>query len=86
MKDYDYYDDEYESNDEKEDNFDLASVLSFIATWFIRIGMVIAVILFAVFLFSGKVMTALFYIIGLIVAFFFGYAIMFLIDYFSFND
>lgn len=80
MSEYDYY--------EEEDNsrFDLVSVLSFISNWFIRIGMVIAVILFAVFLFSGKIMMALFYIFGLIVAFLFGYAIMFLIDFFSRED
>ena len=73
---------EYEYYEEVEEKDDYIPLLSFIATWFIRIGIVVAAILFAVFLFTGKIMTALLYIIGLVIAFLFGYAIMFLIDFF----
>ncbi len=78
---------EYDSNTSKTtDNDQLVSIFSLISTWFIRIGIVIAIILLIVFFITGKVMTAFFYVIGLVVAFLFGYGFMYLLDHFVSTD
>lgn len=82
----DYFDDEtddYENTKEKEN---YVSILSILSTWFIRIGIVIAIILTIVFLVTGKLLTAFFYIIGLLVAFLFGYGFMYLLDHLLTTD
>ena len=96
MEDYaDYSEtvDEEESEDfgdydqsSNEFDLDLISILATISTWFIRIGMAIGVILFIYFIVTGKIITALLYIIGLVVAFFFGYGFMFCLDHFVENE
>lgn len=96
MEDYEDYSetvDEEESEDfgdydqsSNEFDLDLISILATISTWFIRIGMAIGVILFIYFIVTGKIITALLYIIGLVVAFFFGYGFMFCLDHFVENE
>ena len=86
MKEYEEfedYEDEYEQTADKEEiSQEVISLLSVISTWFIRIGIVIGIILLIYYFISGKVMSAFLFIIGLVVAFFFGYAFMFLLDKF----
>ena len=55
-------------------------VLSVISKWFIRIGIVIGIILLIYFIVVGKVFSAFIFVIGLIVAYFFGYFFMFCLD------
>ena len=80
------YDDEYleeevvDENDESE--FNMISFLSIASVWFIRFGMVVAVILLVYFIVVGKIVTAFLYILGLVVAYFFGYGFMFCLDKF----
>lgn len=82
MKEYDIYDDyeELEDIDNMEEESVLIRILSFLSTWFIRIGIIIAIILFIYYLVTGKVTTAFLFVLGLVVAFFFGYFFMFLLD------
>lgn len=79
------YDDEYleEEVDENENSeFNMISFLSIASVWFIRFGMVVAVILLVYFIVVGKIATAFLYILGLVVAYFFGYGFMFFLDKF----
>ncbi len=79
------YDDEFleEEVDENESSeFNMISFLSVASIWFIRFGMVVAVILLVYFIVVGKIVTALLYILGLVVAYFFGYGFMFFLDKF----
>ena len=79
------YDDEFleEEVDENESSeFNMISFLSVASIWFIRFGMVVAVILLVYFIVVGKIATALLYILGLVVAYFFGYGFMFCLDKF----
>ena len=79
------YDDEFleEEVDENESSeFNMISFLSVASVWFIRFGMVVAVILLVYFIVVGKIVTALLYILGLVVAYFFGYGFMFCLDKF----
>ena len=85
MREYDEYEEELLEDDfsnEKEDSLSFIFTLSFLSTWFIRIGMVVAVILFVYYIITGKILMACFYILGLTIAFFFGYVFMFLLDKF----
>ena len=82
-----YDDEEYlgtdgEISSVEEDENKVIAVLAFISTWFIRIGMVLAVIVLLYYLFTAKFLTAFLFIIGLVVAYFFGYFLMFLLDNF----
>ena len=79
------YDDEFleEELDENENSeFNMISFLSIASVWFIRFGMVVAVILLIYFIVVGKIGTAFLYILGLVVAYFFGYGFMFCLDKF----
>ena len=60
----------------------IIEVLSLVSTWFIRIGMVIAIILFLYFVIHGEIFHSLLYVAFLIVAYFFGYFFMLLLDKF----
>ncbi len=73
--------DDYEEEQEEKE-FNIITILGFIATWFIRIGVVLGVILLLYFIFTGQVVNALLFILGLIIAYFFGYFFMFLLDKF----
>ena len=75
--DYEEYEEEEEH--EQEENT-IIPILDFISTWFIRIGIVFATIALIYFIATGRFATALLYIIGLIVAYFFGYFFMFVLD------
>ena len=83
-QDYDEYEEEDydfdEYNQDYEDDSAFIGTLAFISKWFIRIGIVIAAILFIFYLIKGQVASALLFILGLIVAYFFGYGFMFLLD------
>ncbi len=80
MKDLQNYDEEFEEYYDDENDSQFISVLAFISKWFIRIGLVIAVILFVYYIISGKATTGLLFLLGLVVAYFFGYGFMFLLD------
>lgn len=81
MKKYDYYD-EYEDEYEDEEESSVIPILSFVSNCFIYIGIIVAIILLIYFIIKGKLLTAILYILGLVVAFFFGYGFMFCLDYF----
>ncbi len=85
MKDRDYY---YEDNqyEVSEGTYETFSLLAFISTWFIRIILVIAAILFLYFIFVGNIVTALLYALGLILAYFFGYFFVYLLDFITSNN
>ena len=84
MRELQLYDDDYEDNEvydqDYEDDSAFIGALAFISKWFIRIGMVIAVILFIYYIINGKLSTGLLFILGLVVAYFIGYGFMFLLD------
>lgn len=69
-----------------DDGLNIISILSFISTWFIRIGLVVAFIVFIYYIFTGRFGTAFLYILGLVVAYWFGYGLMFLLDKFVAMD
>lgn len=77
-QDIDDYEDEYE--EEKEKDFSIIPILGFIAKWFIRVGIVFAVIVAIYYLFTLQIVNLLLFAIGLIIAYFFGYFVMFCID------
>ena len=81
LDNYNDYDDEFEEyyDDEDEDSTFIWT-LAAISKWFIRIGIVIAVILFIYYIMAGKASSAFLFILGLVVAFFFGYGFMFILD------
>ena len=84
MKDYPNFEeygnlDEYEDYEEENDSLFIAT-LATISKWFIRVGIVIAIILFIYYIVTGKVTSGLLFLLGLIVAYFFGYGFMFLLD------
>ena len=85
MKDYPNFEeygnlDEYEDYEEEENDSLFIATLATISKWFIRIGIVIAIILFIYYIVTGKVTSGLLFLLGLIVAYFFGYGFMFLLD------
>ena len=71
---------EYEYEEEIEERNDMIPLLNLIVTWFIRIGLVFAGIAFFYYVAMGEFFTAFLYIIGLILAYFFGYFFMFCLD------
>ena len=79
MKSYDLYD-ELEDIEDYEEQSPVISLLSIFSKWFIRVGMVVAIILFLYYLFTGKITSAFLFVLGLVAAFFFGYIFMFLLD------
>lgn len=85
MKDNNYYsrDDQYEVS---ESTYDTFSLLASVSTWVIRIILVIAAILFLYFIFMGNIVTALLYALGLILAYFFGYFFVYLLDFITSNN
>lgn len=72
--------DEDEELEEQEDTTSWIPVLSIISKWFIRLGIVIGIILLIYYIVVGKVFSAFIFVIGLIVAYFFGYFFMFCLD------
>ena len=73
---YQDIDDNYE--EEKESS--MINILGIIVKWFIRIGIVCAAIVFIYYLVKLQIVNLLLFIIGLIIAYFFGYFVMFCID------
>jgi hypothetical protein len=79
-------DEEYEEEYDDED-VSIIPLLSTISKWFIRIGIVVAVILLLFFIVKTDFMSAFLFVIGMIVAYFFGYLFMFCLDKFvTMND
>ena len=72
LQDYDEY---------EEDDSTFIGVLGTISKWFIRIGVVIAIIIFIYYIVTAKITSGLLFILGLVVAFLFGYGFMFLLDH-----
>jgi len=66
----------------EEDDSSLIPILSLISTWFIRIGIGIGIILLIYYIVVGKLFSAILFILGLVVAYFFGYFFMFCLDKF----
>ena len=79
-------DEDYDTDEDSDSKNEVISVFAFISTWFIRIGLVLAAILFLAFLISGKLLTAILYLCGLAVAFVFGYGFMYCLEHFIFSD
>lgn len=79
--DDDVEDSKYETIE--KDNSNIMKYLNIFSIWFRRIGIVIAVILIALFITQGKVKTLLLYILGLIVSFLFGYGFMYVLSIFN---
>ncbi len=65
---------------EEEKDSSIIPILGTIAKWFIRIGMVCAVIVAIYYLVKLQIVNLLLFIIGLIIFYFFGYFVMFCID------
>jgi hypothetical protein len=81
----DQFDDSYLEKDENTsvvDNTVLISILGNIATWFIRIGLIIGAILLVYYIVIGNIFSALLFVLGLVVAYFFGYFFMYCLDKF----
>ena len=80
-----YYDedlDENEIDEEYDKEGGAIPVLSFLSVWFIRFGLVVGIILFLYFIIVGNVYNALLFLLGLVIAYFFGYFLMFCLDKF----
>lgn len=75
-QDIDDYEDEYE----EEKDSSIIPLLGTIAKWFIRIGIVCAVIVGIYYLVKWQITNLLLFIVGLVIAYFFGYFVMFCID------
>lgn len=70
--------DDEEEKEEKE--FSLIDILATISKWFIRIGIVFAIIVAIYYLVKLQIVNLLLFIVGLIVSYFFGYFFMFCLD------
>jgi hypothetical protein len=68
-------DEEYE-----EEETGIIPILATVSKWFIRIGIVLAVIVGIYYLVKLQIVNLLLFIIGLIIAYFFGYFFMFCLD------
>ena len=77
--DDEYYDDGKETVEEESD---LIHFLDIFSTWFIRIGLAIGVILLIYYIVVGNIFSALLFILGMVVAYAFGYFFMFCLDKF----
>ena len=73
---YQDIDDEYE----EEKDSSMINILGTIVKWFIRIGIVCAAIVFIYYLVKLQFTNLLLFIVGLVIAYFFGYFVMFCID------
>ncbi len=84
VDDRDYEDDYVDEKEEAvvEDNT-IIPLLDLISTWFIRIGIVIGIIVLLYYIVVGKIFSALLFILGLVVSYFFGYFFMFCLDKFT---
>ena len=71
--------DDYDDYEEEKDS-SIFSVLGTIAKWFIRIGIVCAIIVAIYYLVKLQITNLLLFIVGLVIAYFFGYFIMFCLD------
>lgn len=69
-------DEEYE----EENRITIFSILGTVAKWFIRIGILFAVIVSFYYLIKLQIVNLLLFIVGLIVSYFFGYFLMFCLD------
>lgn len=67
-------------DEEYEEESSIIPLLGTIAKWFIRIGIVCAVIVGLYYLLKLQIVNLLVYIVILIVAYFFGYFFMFCLD------
>ena len=83
MEKDEYYD--YDDSVEEEIN-PVIDILALVSKVFIYIGIGIAVILLLYFLITLKIAKAFLYIIGLVIAYFFGYFFMFFLDKFISNN
>ena len=84
MSKFDEYEDDYEYEEEEEENTNntIIPLLDIISTWFIRIGIVLAIIALFYYIVTAQLFAAFMYIIGLVVAYFFGYFFMYCLDVF----
>ena len=73
----------YEEYETDGENF--TNLFLLISTWFGRIGIIVAIILVLYFIFNEKFINLILYIIGLVVAYFFGYGFMYLLEKYSNN-
>ena len=71
--------DDYEEEEEEKDS-SIIPLLGNIAKWFIRIGIVCAVIVAIYYLVKLQIVNLLLFMVGLIISYFFGYFVMFCID------
>lgn len=71
--------DNYDEYEEEKDS-SIIPLLGTIAKWFIRIGIVCAVIVGIYYLVKLQITNLLLFIVGLVIAYFFGYFVMFCID------
>lgn len=71
--------DDYDDYEEEKDS-SIITLLGTIAKWFIRIGIVCAVIVGIYYLIKLQITSLLLFIVGLVISYFFGYFIMFCID------
>ncbi|MBR3145824.1 MAG: hypothetical protein IKF47_01030 [Bacilli bacterium] len=71
----DFDDEDYEDNKSTT-----LSILGTIAKWFIRLGIVFAVIVGIYYLVKLQIVNLLLFIVGLIISYFFGYFFMFCLD------
>ena len=79
--DDEYFDDDHNSSSVDE-GFDMIHFLDIFSTWFIRIGLAIGVILLIYYIVVGNIFSALLFILGMVVAYAFGYFFMFCLDKF----
>ena len=75
-----YQDIDEEYDDYEEEEVSLLPILGVISKWFIRIGILIAVILLLYFIVKTDFMSAFLFLIGMIAAYFFGYLFMLCLD------
>ena len=71
---------------EDDNNDDVISILSVASVWFIIFGLVIVLFLFLYFILTGKIFSACIYIVGMLVAYAFGYFFMYCLDHFVSNN
>ena len=72
--------DDYEDDYEEEKDSSIIPILGTIVKWFIRLGIVFAVIVALYYLIKLQITSLLLFIVGLVIAYFFGYFVMFCID------
>ena len=86
MSKFDEYEEDYEDEEEEKGGNTTIWFLDLVSTWFIRIGIVLAAIALIYFVVTGQFFSAFMYIIGLVVAYYFGYFFMFCLDRFLSAD